>query len=177
MKSAKPVGLPLWRFRGSKDSLNKIWMNSSSAVIFFDGASKGNLGASRAGGLVLSPDGLTKFSFSWGLGSLSNNQAKSYSLLMATQISKEKGYKSVQIFGNSKMLIKVLNSVDNFNNSVLNIILKRIRIILKEFEMVESFHILQDLNSIADALANKVCLLPQGFLSINGAASYFHSIL
>ena len=126
--------------------------------------------------MVLSPDNLTKFSFSWGLGSLSNNQAECYSLLMVTQIAKEKGYKSIQIFGDSEMLIKVLNSVDSFNNSALNIILKRIRIILKEFEMVESFHILRDLNNLADALANKACLLLQGFLSINGATSYFHPI-
>ena len=89
---------------------------------------------------------------------------------MATQIAKEKGYKSVQIFGDSEMLIKVLNSVDNFNNSALNIIMKRIRIILKEFEMVESFHILWDLNNLADVLANKACLLPQGSLCINGKA-------
>ena len=95
LKSAKPVSFPSWRFHGSKDSLNKIWMNSSSGVVFFDGASKGNPGESGAGGLVLSPDSLTKLSFSWGLGSLSNNQAESYSLLMATQIAKEKGYNSV----------------------------------------------------------------------------------
>ena len=74
------------------EALNKIWMYSSSAVIFFDGASKGNPGVSSADGLVLSPDRLTKFSFCWGLGSLSNNQAKSYSLLMAIQIAKENGY-------------------------------------------------------------------------------------
>ena len=95
---------------------------------------------------------------------------------MVTNIAKGKGYKSVQIFGNSEMLIKVLNSVDNFNNSTLNIIFKRIRIILKEFETVESFHILRDLNNLPDVLANKACLLPQGFLSTNGAASYFHPI-
>ena len=95
---------------------------------------------------------------------------------MATQFSKEKGYKSIQIFGDSEMLIKTLNSVDIFNNYALNIILQRIRIILKEFEMDESFHILQDLNNLVDALANKACLLQQGFLSINGATSYFHPI-
>ena len=90
LKSAKHVSLPSWGFCGSKDALNKILMNSSSALIFFYGASKGNPRDSGAGGLVLSPGNLTKFSFSWGLGSLSNNQAKLYNLLMATQIDKEK---------------------------------------------------------------------------------------
>ena len=98
-------------------------MNPSSAIILFDGASKGNPGVSGASGLVFSPDRLTKFSFCWGLGSLSNNQAKSYSLFMATQIAKDNGYKTVQIFGDSELLIKVLNTVDHFNNSALNILL------------------------------------------------------
>ena len=92
---------------------------------------------------------------------MSNNQAESYSLLMVTQFAKEKGFKSIQIFGDSEMLIKALNSADNFNSSALNIILRRIRIILKEFDMVESFHILWDSNKLADSLANKACLLPQ----------------
>ena len=151
-------------------------MNSSLAVIFFDGASKGNPGVSGAGGLVLSRDRLTKFSFCWGLGSLSNNQAESYSLLMAIHIAKENGYKTIQIFGDSELLIKVLNNGGHFNNYALNILLQRIQARLKEFDMVESFHILWELNSSTNSLANNVNLLPQGFLIINGAASYFHSI-
>lgn len=74
------------------------------------------------------------------------------------------------------MLIKALNSADNLNNSTLNLILQRIRIILKGFDKSDSFHILRDLNNLADSLANKACLMPQGFLSINGEPSYFHHI-
>ena len=97
---------------------------------------------------------------------------------MAIQIVKENGYNTVQIiFGDSELLIKVLNTGDRFNNFALNILLQRIRAILKEFDMVESFHILWELNSYVDALANNASLLSQGFLSINGATSYFHSIL
>ena len=151
-------------------------MNYDSAVIFFDGASKGNPGASRAGGLVFSPQKLTKFNFSWGLRTMLKNQAESYSLLLAIQLVKEKGFKSVQIFGDFEMLIKVLNSADSLNNSALNIILRRIRIILKDFDMVDSFHILRDLNNLSNALANKACLLPQGFLSFNGDSNCFHPI-
>ena len=43
---------------------------------------------------------------------MSNNQAEFYSLLMAIQVAKEKGFKSIQVFGNSEMLIKALNSGD-----------------------------------------------------------------
>ena len=142
----------------------------------FDGASKGNPRISGAGGLVFSPDRLIKSSFSWGLGIMSNNQAECYSLLITCQIAKEKGYKSIQIFSNSELLIKVLNVADHFNNSALNKYLLRIQNILKEFDRVASFHILWELNKTTDALANKASLLSQGNLSINGESNYFHPI-
>ena len=95
---------------------------------------------------------------------------------MVSQIAKEKGFKSLQIFGNSEMLIKALNSDDYFNNYALNKYLQRIQNVLKEFDMVVSFHILRDLNNLTDDLANKACLLPQGFLIINDESNYFHPI-
>ena len=74
------------------------------------------------------------------------------------------------------MLVKTLNSEVNFNNSSLNVILQRIKITLKYFYNVESYHILRDLNKLADTLNNKGCLLPQGILSIDGESSVFHPI-
>ena len=74
------------------------------------------------------------------------------------------------------MLIKMLNSDDCFQNFALNNSLQRIQNLLKEFDRVISFHILKSLNDLADFLANKACLLPQGFLSINSGTSYLHPI-
>ena len=82
----------------------------------------------------------------------------------------------MQIFGDSKILIKALNSTDRINNSALNIILQRTKILLKGLDKANSFDILRDHNHLANDLANKACLLPQGFLSINGEDSYFHPI-
>ena len=122
--------------------------------------------------MVFSPDRLIESRFSWGLGVMSNNQAECYNLLLASQIAKEKGYKSILIFGDSEMLIKVLNSVDQLNNVALNKILLRTRNVLKNLDGIASFHILRDLNHLADALANKACLLTQGILCINRESSY-----
>ena len=152
------------------------WKRNNSASIFFDGASKGNLGITGAGGLIISPDIMIETCFSWGLGTSSNNQAESYSLLKACQIAKETRYKSIQIFGDSWLLIKLLNSEDHFNNPSLNKILQRIRNILNAFEKVTSFHILRELNNQVDSLANKACLLLQGNLCINGDSTTFHPL-
>ena len=90
---------------------------------------------------------------------MTNSQAKSYSLLMAIQLAKDFGFKSIHIFGDSEMLIKMLNSDDCFQNFVLNNSLQRIQNLLKEFDLVSSFHILRKLNNLADDLANTTCLL------------------
>ena len=83
---------------------------------FFYGASKGNPGVPGASGLVISPDGLSSIRFCWGLGIMSNNHAEFYVRLQASQLAKNKGYKSVQIFGDSGILIKDLNSSDSLKN-------------------------------------------------------------
>ena len=107
---------------------------------------------------------------------MSNNQAEFYSLLQESQLAKNKGYKSVQIFGDSEILIKALNSFDSLKKFALIIILQRIKRILKAFDKTDSYHILQRLNTFVDGLANQACHLPQGFLSINGQADYFYPI-
>ena len=176
MAYIKPNIIIPWRFWGSVEELRTFWMKSSLAAIFFNRASKGNPETSGAGGFVSSSNGLVEFSFRWGLGIMSNNQSECYSLLMAIQVAKENGFKSIQVFDDSEMLIKALNSDDCFNNSALNNSLQRIQNLLKEFYLVASFHVLRKLNNLAYALANKACLLPQGFLSINGEANYLHPI-
>ena len=72
-----------------------------------------------------------QFNFSWGLGTMTNSQAESYSLLMAIQIAKDNGFKSIHIFGDSEMSIKILNSDDCFKNFALNNSVQRIQNLLK----------------------------------------------
>ena len=91
-------------------------------------------------------------------------------------MAKNKGYKSVQIFSDSEILIKDLNSFHSLKNSDLIVTLQRIKRILKVFDKDDSYHILRGFNISADALANQACHLPQGFLSINGEPSYFYPI-
>ena len=92
------------------------------------------------------------------------------------EIANDIGYKKIQIFRDSKLLIKVLNSEDHFSNPSLNKSLQRIQNILKAFDRVDSYHILRDLNKQADYLANKFCLLSQGSLNINGESKSFHML-
>ena len=94
--------------------------------------------------------------------------------MKACQIVKDIGYKSIQIFGDSELLIKLLNSEDHFNNPSLNKSLQRIQNILKDFDRVVSYHIMWELNKQADNPKNKACLMFQGSLNINEEIDSFH---
>ena len=107
---------------------------------------------------------------------MSNNLAESYSLFKVCQIAKKIKYKSIQIFGDPELVIKLLNSEGYFNNSALNKILQRIWNSLSEFEHVASFHILQELNKSAYSLENKSFLLAQGDLILNREPTTFQPI-
>ena len=83
------------------------------------------------------------------------------------------GFQLVPIFGDSEILIKMINSEEQFFNPSLNKNLQLIQNILSDFERVSSFHILQELDNHADLLENKACQNPLGNLSINGESSSF----
>ena len=73
-KLARPIYNPAWKIRMTEAEFRVWWRKQGKVMIFFDGASKGNPGISSVGWVIYSHDGLTKDSFSWGLGHNSNNQ-------------------------------------------------------------------------------------------------------
>ena len=92
------------------DNFSLWWKSKGVYTISFDGASKGNPGVVGDSGLVFSPDNEKIASFCWGLRICSNNQAECYSLLRACHLAKSIGLKEIQIFEDSEVLIKLLNS-------------------------------------------------------------------
>ena len=144
--------------------------------IFFDGASKGNPGKAGEGGLIFYPGGNLETSFSWGVGQTTNNQAELYALLKACQLAKAAGHNNIQIFRDSEIIIKVLNSDSIFNKISLNVTMQRLHFILTDCVSVTSYHILRDLNKLADFKADQGCLLPPGMISLNEGPCVLHPI-
>ena len=69
---------------------------------------------------------------------------------------------TLQVFGDSEILINILNSEDCFNNPALNNSLRRLRGLLHTFSSTAFFHILRSLNKEANVKANEGCRLTQG---------------
>ena len=169
---AHPSKTSSWRLRDKDAIFQDWWRRQSIASIFFDGASKGNPGKAEAGGVIYSSNGTRKDSFSWGLGQRTNNQAEILVLLKACQIARENGIKEIQIFGDSEILIKTLNTNDQFKNSIINKVLQRLRRVLQDFSSPCFFHILCGSNKEVDAKANMGCQMPSGVLRKNDETPY-----
>eukprot|EP00253_Pinus_taeda_P020773 PITA_20773 len=162
----RPLLKENWQIRDNLEGFQKWWKSQGKCTIFFDGASKGNLGRSGAGGIIYLPNG-SKESFRWGLGIKTNIQAEVLSLLKACQLARKRNPKEIAVFGDSKLLIKALRKNKRFNDPVLNKQILRVNRLLKEFPSVQIFHILRELNSEADNLANIGCNLEKSMISIN----------
>eukprot|EP00253_Pinus_taeda_P027254 PITA_27254 len=156
-----------WRLRDKEDYYQNWWRSQKIHTTFFDGASKGNPGTAGAGGVIYSLDGDRKDIFYWGLGQKSNNQAELLGLLKVCQIARDKGVKKLQVFGDSELIIKNLNTGDRFNNPSLNKILGRLKRVLQFFDSCKFYHILRNLNSEADKMANKGSAIMKGLIFVN----------
>ena len=157
----------LWRLRDTDAEFQIWWKAQGKASIFFYGSSKRNLGRARASEVIYSADGKRAESFSWGVGQKTNNHVEMIGLLKSFQIACGKGIKDVQVFGDSKILIKTLNSDALFNETLLNKTLQRLKSLFHDFSSYLLFHILWGLNKEADAKENLRCLLSQGALKVN----------
>ena len=89
--------------RLSETEFLEWWQSQNKVSCFFDGASKGNLGIAGVGGMLYDPGGMSKTSFSWGIGQSTDNQVETLTLLKSRQLAKEAGHKHLQIFGDLKI--------------------------------------------------------------------------
>eukprot|EP00253_Pinus_taeda_P009869 PITA_09869 len=161
-----------WRKRDSEATIQEWWRKQKITTIFFDGASKGNPGAVGASGVIYAPYGSRRDNFYWGIGLKTNNQAEILGLLKACQIARDRGDKNFQAFGDSEILIKKLNMEKLFTNASLNKTLNRLKRVLLNFDSYKFLHILRNLNSEADLMANKGCTLGKGQLLINDESTF-----
>lgn len=176
----KNISLPShnqeWWLRIFEVDSKKWWKNQGKVTIFFNGATKGNPRISGVRGTIYSTDGHKKDSFSWGLGHSTNNQAKILGLLKACQLAQRNRGENLQIFGDTEILIKILNTGDLFNSSALNKTLERIRKIIQNYTSYSFSHVLRTLNKEVDIISNKGCLLAQGMLAKNDEEVERHQI-
>lgn len=139
--------------------------------LFFDGASKGNPGAAGGGGVILDQFGNMELSYSWGLGSDTNNKAKALSLFQGLNQVVFQNIPDLVIIRDSKIIIQALKMGKHPRRENLAHILRRIDQIHHKFNSLDFYHVLCRLNTQADSKAKKGVLLRKGEMMLNGIIS------
>jgi ribonuclease HI len=127
-----------------------------SHTLYFDGASRGNPGASGSGSIILrNSDEETVWESYKYLGTTSTNNVAEYSGLLeglrgATRLS----ISTLLVKGDSMLVLKQVEGSFQVKAAHLAPFVKEARTLLKVFSSVRLVHIPRALNSLADSLAN-----------------------
>ncbi|KAF3777897.1 Uncharacterized protein EJ110_NYTH44701 [Nymphaea thermarum] len=128
----------------------------STAVLEFDGSSKGNPGIGGAGAILRSADGKVIYRLREGLGIVTNNVAEYKAVILGLRFALKKGISQIRIQGDSKLVCmqiqnlwkaKAKHVVDLSNEAK---------------ELKEKFSSFEALNTEADSLANSAAKLQSG---------------
>ena len=122
--------------------------------LFFDGASKGNLGEAGGGGVVINPTGKVEIEYSWNIGHESNNMVEAYGLWQGLKQVQNVGADKAVVIGDSRLIIQAVRGGRRGKNERMERLLKRIRDMVKRFRKIEFYHVLRELNTKADKAAN-----------------------
>ena len=82
-------------------------------------------------------------------------------------MARNQGVEEAIVFGYSRLIIQVMNGVSQIQNLRLDRLIKRIKSVSKTFRRLEFFHILHELNDLADEVANKSMTLSKNEMSVN----------
>ena len=157
-----------WQIRLNEKDFSDWLIKQSSPLLFFDGATKGNLGKAGAGGVIKNNEGIVVHRFTQGLDHSTSIQAEALALLQGLMQVKNLGIKDLVVVGDSQSIIKCLVNGAEPKDINFSRLIKRINAISKTLQKVTFFHVLRENNKDADLEANKVALLPAGSLLQNG---------
>jgi ribonuclease HI len=128
---------------------------------FFDGASQNN-GESCGGGVVLFLTQNHYFKISMGLGPGTNNRAELMALKLLLLFVVDKNISSLQIFGDSLLVISWIQKTQRCHNILLAPLIEEIFRILIAFDTYSIRHVYRERNREADALSKQGLQIAMG---------------
>ncbi|WP_135827982.1 ribonuclease HI [Halorussus halobius] len=124
------------------------------AYVYFDGASRGNPGPAAAGWVLVTSDGIAAEGGET-VGRATNNQAEYEALLRALRAASDYGFDSVELKGDSELIVKQVTGAWNTNDPELREYRVTVRELLDDFDDWDLAHVPREINERADELANE----------------------
>lgn len=126
----------------------------SEAIIYSDGAARGNPGPAGAGAVVSDPDGKVLAEVCKYLGETTNNQAEYEAMILAIEKARDLGATRITIYADSELVVKQLRGEYKVKNEGLKPLFQRAFGLLRHFGSFSVNYIPREKNRRADQLAN-----------------------
>jgi len=126
-----------------------------SYKLYFDGKAEPNPGKG-SGGAVLFNSSEQVFRVGKYLPNTTNNQAEYTGLIIGLKECIKRGIKSVEVFGDSNLVIEQSAGRWKVNNEILQGLNAQVKNLSKEFSSITFTHVLRNKNSVADEITNIV---------------------
>jgi ribonuclease HI len=126
----------------------------ASALMYCDGASRGNPGPSGAGVLILDQHDRQILELSSFLETATNNQAEYLALISGLKAAEDIGIKRLQIFLDSELVVKQVLGEYRVRNPRLLPLFREVMARLQQFDDYAIVHVSREFNQQADKLAN-----------------------
>lgn len=125
------------------------------AVLWTDGAARGNPGPAGIGAILKTPEGEVIVAEGQYVGETTNNVAEYKALLLGLERALEHGVRHLEVRADSELLIKQLRGEYKVRSEGLKPLYLRALELLREFDAPKLVHVRRELNSEADRLANR----------------------
>lgn len=125
------------------------------AVLWTDGAARGNPGPAGIGAILKSAGGEVLYTGSEYLGHTTNNVAEYKAVLLGLTGALAQGVQYLEVRADSELLIKQLKGQYRVKSPGLKPLFDQAKQLISRFKSVKLTHIRRELNSEADRLANQ----------------------
>lgn len=122
--------------------------------IHCDGASKGNPGPAGIGAFVQDASGKTVGEIAEYIGITTNNVAEYRALLEALRLCEKRGWKPVEIYSDSQLLVRQIEGKYRVKNAGIAPLFAEVKGLLGRLGCRKIFHIPREENREADRLSN-----------------------
>jgi ribonuclease HI len=125
------------------------------AILFADGAARGNPGPAGAGAVLLDADGHVLAELTRNLGHATNNVAEYTALIIGLEEARRRGVDDIDIRMDSKLVVEQMSGNWKIKHPNMKPLALQAGQLLASFAKRTIRHVPRDENVIADALSNK----------------------
>jgi len=125
------------------------------AVLYADGAARGNPGPAGSGALLLDERGATLAELTRALGHATNNVAEYSALILGLEEARRRGIEAIDVRMDSLLVVRQMQGLWKIKHPGLRPLALRAGALLAEFAERRIEHVPREENTLADALANK----------------------